>query len=115
MKNGLFSIHINMLDDVRGRDSGIIILRDGQLISGGPYFWSIGSYTASNGTWKGHFSTNQHSKFADPHVRSVLGGREATSGFSGTYTDDGAEVFGTTLAGSRSMGFRATLKRLQDI
>jgi hypothetical protein len=115
MKNGLFSIHIDMLDDVRGRDSGVTILRDGHLISGGPYFWSIGSYTAANGTWKGEFTTNQHSKFGDPLVRSVLGGREATSGFSGTYHDDGAEIFGTTFVGNRSLSFRATLKRLQDI
>jgi hypothetical protein len=50
MKNGLYSIHIHMLDGVRGRDSGVIILRDGQLISGGPYFWSVGSYTVGS-TW----------------------------------------------------------------
>jgi hypothetical protein len=115
MKNGLFSIHINMLDDVRGRDSGVTILCDGRLISGGPYFWSTGTYTAANGTWKGEFITNQHTPFADPLVRSVLGGREATSGFSGTYTDHSAEIFGTTLSGNRSLSFRATLKRLQDI
>jgi hypothetical protein len=115
MKNGLFSIHVSMLDDVRGRDSGVTILRDGRLISGGPYFWSIGSYTAGNGAWKGQFTTNQHSKFSDPQVRSVLGGREATSGFTGTYTDDGAEIFGTTFVGNRSLSFRATLKRLQDL
>ena len=115
MKNGLFSIRIQMLDGVEGHDAGVTILRDGQLISGGPYFWSIGSYTAANGTWKGQFTTNQHSKFSDPKVRSVLGGREATSGFSGTYTDDGAEIFGTTFVGTRSLSFRATLERLQDI
>lgn len=27
MKNGLYSIHIHMLDGVKGRDSGILILR----------------------------------------------------------------------------------------
>lgn len=120
MKNGLFSIHIHMLDGVKGRDSGVTILRDGHLISGGPYFWSVGSYTvgqgtSKEGTWKGHFSTNQHTPFDDPSVRSVLRGEEATSGFSGTYTDDGAEVFGTTLAQGRSLSFRATLKRLADL
>ena len=115
MKNGLYSVHIHMLDGVKGRDSGIIVLRDGKLVGGGPYFWSVGSYTAANGTWKGEFTTNQHSKFSDPQVRSVLGGREATSGFSGTYTDAGAEIFGTTFVGTRSLSFRATLKRLQDI
>jgi hypothetical protein len=99
MKNGLYSIRIQMLDGVPGHDSGVTILRDGQLISGGPYFWSVGSYTAGDGTWKGHFITNQ-----------------LTSGFSGTYTSEGAEVFGTTLVGgSRSMSFRATLKRLADL
>src|SRR6185437_10451114 len=116
MKNGLFSIHIHMLDGVKGRDSGVTILRDGQLISGGPHFWSVGSYTACGGSWKGHFSTNQHTPFEDPYVRPLLRGEEVTSGFSGTYTDDGAEVFGTTLVGgNRSLSFRATLKRLVDL
>ena len=53
MKNGLYSIHIHMLDGVKGRDSGVLILRDGVLLGGGPYFWSRGSYTFGNGTWKG--------------------------------------------------------------
>ena len=116
MKNGLYSIHIYMLDGVRGRDSGVILLRDGQLISGGPYFWSIGSYTVGNGTWKGELATNQHTEFPDPFVRPLFGGQEVTSGFTGTFTDNEAEVYGTTLVGgSRSMSFRATLKRLADL
>jgi hypothetical protein len=117
MKNGLFSIHIEMLDGVPGRDSGVTILRDGRLISGGPYFWSVGAYEAAgNGTWKGHFATNQHTDFPDPYVRPLFNRQEVTSGFSGTYTEAGAEVFGTTLVGgNRSMSFRATLKRLADL
>ena len=117
LKNGLFSIHIEMLDGVAGRDSGVTILRDGQLISGGPYFWSVGVYqSADNGTWKGHFATNQHTDFADPFVRPLFNRQEVTSGFSGTYTADGAEVFGTTLVGgNRSLSFHATLKRLSDL
>jgi hypothetical protein len=116
MRNGLYSIHIHMLDGVRGRDSGVIILRDGQLISGGPYFWSVGSYTVGDGTWKGHLATNQHTDFPDPLVRPLFGKREVTSGFSGTFSDDGSEVFGTTLVGgNRSLSFRAILKRLADL
>jgi hypothetical protein len=117
MKNGLFSIRIQMLDGVEGHDAGVTILRDGQLISGGPYFWSVGSYTAgNNGTWKGHFATNQHTDFPDPYARPLFNKQEVTSGFSGTYTDEGAEVFGTTLVGgTRSMSFHATLKRLVDL
>jgi hypothetical protein len=114
MKDGLYSIHIHMLDGVKGRDSGVLILRDGMLIGGGPYFWSVGSYTVGNGTWKGQLSTNQHTPFADPFVRPLFGGQEVASGFSGTFAGDEAEVFGTTLVGNRSLSFRATLKKLAD-
>ena len=38
MKNGLYSVHIYMLDGVKGRDSGIFILRDGVLFGGGALF-----------------------------------------------------------------------------
>jgi len=115
MKNGLYSIHIHMLDGVKGRDSGVLILRDGVLLGGGPYFWSRGSYTSGDGTWKGELATNQHSPFADPLVRPLFAGSEATSGFSGTFDEEGAEVYGTVLvAGHRSLGFRASLKWLAD-
>ncbi|MGY4479043.1 GrlR family regulatory protein [Bradyrhizobium sp. USDA 3364] len=114
MKNGLYSIHIHMTDGVQGRDSGVLILRDGLLIGGGPHFWSIGAYTVGEATWKGHLSTNQHSPFSDPFVRPLFAGQEVTSGFSGTFHDDEAEVFGTVLVGTRSLSFHATLKWLAD-
>ena len=114
MKNGLYSIHIHMLDGVKGRDSGALILHDGELLGGGPYFWSIGSYSVGNGTWKGELRTNQHTPLSDPFLRPLAGGQEVTSGFSGTFTGDEAEAFGTCLIGSRSLSFRATLKRLAD-
>ena len=114
MKNGLYSIHIHMLDGVKGRDSGVLILRDGLLLGGGPYFWSAGFYTVGHGTWKGHLATNQHTGFADAFVRPLFGGQEVSSGFSGTFADDGSEVFGTVLVGSRSLSFRATLKMLAE-
>ena len=114
MRNGLYSLHMHMLDGVKGRDSGVIILRDGKLIGGGPYFWSVGTYTVGDGTWKGEFTTNQHTPLADPFQRTLSGGQEVTSGFSGTFAGDQAEVFGTSLVGTKSLSFRATLKRLAD-
>ena len=57
MKNGLYSVHIQMLDGVKGRASGVIILRDGMILGGDPYFWSVGTYTVGNGTWKGDLVT----------------------------------------------------------
>lgn len=115
MKNGLYSIHMNMLDGVKGRDSGVLILRDGVLLGGGPHFWSIGSYTVGNGTWKGHLNTDQHTGFADPFTRPLFAGEVVSSGFTGTFTDDAAEAFGTVLVGQRSLSFHATLKRLADV
>jgi hypothetical protein len=114
MKNGLYSIHMHMLDGVKGRDSGVLILRDGTLLGGGPYFWSTGSYTCGNGTWKGELRTNQHTRLSDPFARPLSGGQEVASGFSGTFAGDHAEAFGTSLVGTRSLSFRATLKRLAD-
>jgi T3SS negative regulator,GrlR len=114
MKNGLYSIHIHMLDGVKGRDSGVIILRDGLLLGGGPFFWSVGSYTIGNGTWKGDLATNQHTPFPDRLIRPLFAGQEVTTGFSGRFEDDRSEVFGTTLVGSRSLSFQATLKKLAD-
>ncbi|QIG91828.1 MULTISPECIES: GrlR family regulatory protein [unclassified Bradyrhizobium] len=114
MKNGLYSVHLHMTDGVQGRDSSVLILRDGLLIGGGPHYWSIGAYTVGEGTWKGYLSTNQHTPFSDPFVRPLFAGQEVTSGFSGTFSGDEAEVFGTALVGTRSMSFQATLKWLAD-
>jgi hypothetical protein len=50
IKDGLYSFHIHMLDGAHGRDSGVLILRDGRFLGGGPYFWSTGSYTCRDGT-----------------------------------------------------------------
>ena len=44
--------------------------------------------------------------------KPVNGGNAAKQ--HGTFADDQAEVFGTTLAGNRSLSFRATLKWLAD-
>ncbi len=114
MKNGLYSIHIQMLDGVKGRSSGVIMLHDGRLFGGDPYFWSVGSYTVKEGTWKGELVTNQHTPYRNTAARPVFGGREVTTGFSGTCRDDTSEVFGTSLVGTRSVSFRATLRRLAD-
>ena len=118
MRNGLYSIHIHMLDGVRGRDCGVLILSDGVLLGGGPYFWSVGRYSVQGsgncGTWKGELVTNQHTPFNDPFVRPLFGNQEVSSGFSGTFTGDSSEVFGTTLVGTRSLSFHAVLKRLAE-
>jgi hypothetical protein len=57
------------------------------------------------------------------HVEILIGvlpardcnGREVSRGFSRTCQHDHSLVFGTSLTGSRSIVFRATLRRLADI
>jgi len=115
MKNGLYSIHVQWLDGVRGRASGVIVLRNGSILGGDPYFWNEGSYTVhDNRTWKGELVTRQHTPYPDQTVKLVFGGHEVGVGFSGTYEDDTAEVFATSLVGKRSIAFRATLRKIAD-
>src|SRR6201991_167720 len=114
MKNGLYSMPSPMLDGAKGRASSVVVFRDGTVLGGGPYFWSAGSYTVGKGTWRGEIVTNQHTPYHETDARPVFGGREVSTGFSGTFNDDSAEEFGTSLVGSRSVSFRATLRRLAD-
>jgi hypothetical protein len=114
MKNGLYVFHMHMLDGVRGRDSGILVLRDGSILGIGPCFWSTGSYTYGNGTWKGDLRTNQQTPLSDPIAHSQPGSQEVASGFSGNFAGDETEIAGTTLVGTRSLSFRARLRRLAD-
>ena len=45
--------HRSRRDGVRGRDSAVLILRDGNLLGGGAHFWLAGSYKVGAGTWIG--------------------------------------------------------------
>jgi hypothetical protein len=112
MRNGLYSIHIEMLDGVKGRATGIIILRDGRLFGGDSYFYYTGHYLLSGpGKWKGELVTHQHTP---SHASPVFGGRDVSCGFSGKHDDVGAEVYGTALVAARSISFRATLRWLVE-
>ena len=112
MKNGLYSIRIEMLDGVRGVNTGIMLLRDGKILGGDSFFYYVGSYSFADGKWKGELLNREHTRTFDE--RPVFGGKEVSIGFSGTYTDDGAEGSATALAGKRSIRFHAVLKFLAD-
>ncbi|RED27631.1 type III secretion system (T3SS) negative regulator GrlR [Rhodopseudomonas thermotolerans] len=112
MQNGLYSIHIRMLDGIRARSNGVIILRDGHLLGGDPYFFTTGHYDVGDGRWKGELVTRQHTPYSETPGRPLFSGHEVTTGFSGSFTGGWSEVFGTSLVGSRSVAFRATLRLL---
>jgi hypothetical protein len=108
VKNGLYSIRIDMRDGKRGHATGIIILSDGHILGGDSYFYYTGSYTFKNGKWRGELITHQHTEAVG--VNLAFGGRGVACGFTGTYSDGEAEVQGTALVGKTSVLFVAALK-----
>ncbi|XIA62625.1 GrlR family regulatory protein [Bradyrhizobium sp. TZ2] len=108
--NGLYSIHIRMLDGIDGGNSGVMMLHDGRIRGGDAFFDYIGAYTAAHGKWKGELVNREHTPAKGE--RPVFGGHEVGIGFSGTYDDDGAEGEATALAGKRSIRFKAVLRKL---
>jgi hypothetical protein len=113
IKNGLYSIHIRMLDGIDGGNTGVMMLHDGRIRGGDGFFGYMGAYTSANGRWKGEIVNHEHT--ASQGERPVFGGYEVGIGFSGTYTDEGAAAEATALAGKRSIRFSAVLKRLADV
>lgn len=112
VSNGLYTIQIEMSDGGHGRTHGIIVLRDGKLAGGDSYFYYTGSYTGDRGKWRGELTTHEHTKSAG--ILPLFGGREVTCGFSGAYTEDGAQVQGTALVGKTSVLFHARLQFLSE-
>ena len=106
--NGLYSIVTEMLDGGHGHASGVIVLLDGNIVGGDSHFYYTGSYTADRGKWRGELTTKQHTKSAG--VLPLFGGREVTTGFSGTYTADSAEVQGAALVGKTSVRIHSKLE-----
>jgi hypothetical protein len=111
--NGLYSIHIRMLDGIDAGNTGVMMLHDGSIRGGDAFFDYIGAYTSANGRWKGELINREHT--AAKGERPLFGGHEVGIGFSGTYDGEGAEGEATALAGKRSIRFKAVLRKLVDI
>lgn len=112
IRNGLYSIHIRMLDGVDGGNTGMMMLHDGMIRGGDGFFDYVGSYTSANGRWKGELVNHEHTPSRGE--RPVFGGHEVGIGFSGTYSEEGAVAEATALAGKRSIRFSAVLKKMAD-
>jgi hypothetical protein len=108
--NGLYSIHIRMLDGLDGGNTGVMVLHDGKIRGGDAFFDYIGSFASSNGRWKGELVNHEHTP--SQGARPVFGGYEVGIGFSGSYDEEGAVAEATALAGKRSIRFSAVLKKL---
>jgi len=107
IRNGLYSIHIRMLDGVDGGLTGVMLVSNGRILGGDASFYYLGSYTAANGRWKGQILNQEHTAAKDD---PIFGGHEVGIGFSGSYDGEQAVLEATALAGKRSLRLTAALK-----
>jgi hypothetical protein len=114
MKNGLYSIHVDLLDGRSGKGSGVAVFRDGKILGGDAYLFYTGSYLATGDSFKGEVQVSQHTP--SPDANPLFGGQKNPVGIgvSGTSTETSAVMSGTALVGKASLIFKATLRKLAD-
>jgi hypothetical protein len=71
IKNGLYSLNSKALDGVSGGTSCVLVLCDGAIYGGDSFFYFIGTYSSSNGRWKGEITSQEHTKA--PAARPMAG------------------------------------------
>ena len=109
--NGLYSVHIRMLDGVDGGLNGVMLLSDGCILGGDAFFYYLGTYTSANGRWKGEMLNQEHTP-AKGEV-PVFGGHEVGIGFTGTCDEEGGELAATAFVGKRSVRLTAVLRLIR--
>ena len=112
IRNGLYSIRVEMLDGVQGGNIGVMVLRDGTIRGGDSFFYCFGTYTSAGGKWKGEVTNQEHTQTFG--ARPVWERKIVSIGFTGTYTDEGAEADAMAFDGKRSIRFRSTLRMLVE-
>jgi hypothetical protein len=110
IRNGLYFVSSKALDGVEGGANGVMILRNGTLLGGTEFFYFVGTYTCSGGKWKGQFTNQEHTPA--PITRPMARKGNVSIGFSGTYTDQGAEITSVALVGKQSIRYEANLRLL---
>lgn len=109
--NGLYSIHLRMLDGVAGGLTGIMLLNNGRILGGDASFYYLGTYTSENGRWKGQILNQEHTPSVGENP--IFGGHEVGIGFSGSCDEQGALMEATALAGKRSLRLTAVLNLMR--
>jgi T3SS negative regulator,GrlR len=114
MKNGLYSIHVTLLDGRIGKGSGVVVFRDGRIVGGDAFLFYTGTYMVRGNTFKGEVLVQRHT--SSPDANPLFGGPSPVGiGVSGTFTDTRGEMTGTALVGKASQIFGATLRKLADV
>jgi hypothetical protein len=113
MKDGLYSFKVKGFDGVDWPPGGVLVLRNGVMLGGGPFTYFTGSYSAKHGIFKGELVVNQHTPPPSSHL--FFNAENVGVGITGTYEGDQAELTGTALIGKRSLALQVTLLRLTDL
>ena len=113
MKNGLYSVTATGFDGVDWPPTGVVVLRNGVMLGGGPYSYYTGSYSSKDGIFKGELVLNLHTPPPSDHL--FFGAENVGMGVTGTYAGDQAELTGTALVGKRSLTLHLSLRKLADI
>jgi hypothetical protein len=108
MDSGLYFLRVEPATGGRAENGGVLVLRNGRILGGDAFFYYVGSYSASAGSWNGEFAIKQHTR--SDLAKPVFGGNDVTVTFTGTYNDAGADVQATSGAG----GYRVTMRRIAD-
>src|SRR5262249_50351075 len=112
MRNGVYRIDTRRVD-VPGKGAGVFVLHDGQMLGGNGLLWLAGSYTFDGrGRGKGELITEPYAFVSMPGI--VFDNQTVSIGFSGSYTDDTAQCFGTGFVGKRSVAFQSTMRFLAE-
>ena len=109
IRNGLYLASTKFLDGVDAHNRHVMVLRDGTIRGGGPFFFTVGSYTCSGSNWKGEMTSQEHTPIVGTHpwARKIV-----HIGFMGTCSEDGAELYATALVGKRSFRFKSIYRLL---
>ena len=111
--NGLYSIHLRMLDAVEGRLTGVMLINAGRILGGDASFYYSGSYTSGDGRWKGQILNQEHTPARGENP--VFGGHEVGIGFAGTCDGEGALLDATAFAGKRSLRLTAVVNLMRRV
>jgi hypothetical protein len=109
IRNGLYLAETTFLDGVDAYNRHVMVLHDGTMRGGGGFYYTVGSYTCCDGKWKGEMTSREHSPIS---ITYPWARKELSIGFTGTYSDDGAEFEATALAGKRSYRFKSVYRLL---
>lgn len=88
-----------------------MLLQDGRLLGGDAFFYHLGSYSSSDGRWRGEIVNHDHTPADD----RIFGSREVGIGFSGRCDAAGASWKASALTKKRSLRLAADLRLLHRI